>query len=381
MSKDQRILFLVDADISTGSGKSVAELIRLMKDNSFCEPLVLTLEKNGVNTFCDSLNVANYSVKFGRTCSVAKNYVGHLASFLKRPISNYVAYRFLKKQQLLRELDAVYTNTSTIDFGAYLYKKLHIPHIWQIREFLVFNRDIPPIICNLPRYISKNSSRVITVSKKINDYCVLCSGKKEKFITIYDGVFGGGGERCFQEHSPIKIICVGEISKLKGQDVLLSAFIGLPEYIRKEFTLDFIGGGDQRLIEGMKEKSSACGISQYVSFKGFSDQIQKLLANYDVGIQPSHSEGFSRVIVEYMLAGLCVVATEGNAEAIENGVNGLLYNSTSQDALRDILVQLYEKKSLIREYGCAAQKDALDKYCIEKNFSKICDVFEKCCRK
>lgn len=381
MPKFRKILFLVDADISTGSGKSVTELVQLMKANSFCNPVVLTLQNNGVNVFCDSLEIENYSIEFGRTCSIAKSYLGHLMSCIRRPFVNRTALRFLKGKNLLDELDAVCSNTSTIDFGAYLYKILHIPHIWQIREFLVFNRDIPPIIGNLPGYISKNSSKVITVSKKIRDYCVdRCEGN-EKFITIYDGVSGIIKEKKYWNNSSIRLLCVGEISKLKGQDVLVSAFLDLPENIRKEFTLDFVGGGNQSLIEELKEKICAHGASQYVSFKGFSNQIRELLPNYDVGVQPSHSEGFSRVIVEYMLAGLCVVATEGNAESIKSGENGFLYNSSDQNALKNILIQLYEKKSLIKEYGCKARVDAMENYCIEKNYSKICDVFESCLKK
>jgi glycosyltransferase involved in cell wall biosynthesis len=66
------------------------------------------------------------------------------------------------------------------------------------------------------------------------------------------------------------------------------------------------------------------------------------LATAHIGVNCSDSEGSSNAVLEYMLAGCAVVATDvgGNAELIESGRTGLLVPPDDAPALADGLRRL-----------------------------------------
>jgi glycosyltransferase involved in cell wall biosynthesis len=67
----------------------------------------------------------------------------------------------------------------------------------------------------------------------------------------------------------------------------------------------------------------------------------------------SQSEGFSNAILEYMAAGLPVVATDvgGNAEAIEDGVTGCLVRDRTAEAFARPIVELLRDRARAEEMG------------------------------
>ena len=163
----KKILYIIEADLTTGSGKCALELIQLLANKSDFKPVVITQYKNSLNTACDKLSIENYHTHYARTCSLGMGRLGWLIAFFCRPFLNFFSYKRLKKQLDFKSISIIHSNSSSIDFGAYLHRKLQIPHIWHIREFLVFNHIWPAIVSKLPNYIVENSSCVITVSKQL----------------------------------------------------------------------------------------------------------------------------------------------------------------------------------------------------------------------
>ena len=75
------------------------------------------------------------------------------------------------------------------------------------------------------------------------------------------------------------------------------------------------GGGDD--ARALQNSIDALGLSHRVSFTGEVPNmgIEELYACADLFIQPSHAEGFPRVLVEAMVAGLPVVTTNAGGSA------------------------------------------------------------------
>ena len=80
-----------------------------------------------------------------------------------------------------------------------------------------------------------------------------------------------------------------------------------------------------------------------------------------------------------MLAGLCVIGNKDTSiqELIEDGKNGLLYKDYDLQSLADKISFCFFNRMEMNSIGLLAQKNALDNYCIEKNFYKIVDMYNQ----
>lgn len=382
INMQKKVLYIVEADLTSGSGKCALELIQELKETNDFEPIVITQYQSSLNNECDSISVKNYAVHYARTCSFGMGFIGWFVAFLCRPFLNFYSYKKLAKKIDFKSIDLIHSNSSTIDFGAYLYKKLHIPHMWHVRDFLVFDRLQKPIIYNLPNYIVQNSSQIITVSNQLNAF-LKSKTQCRNIKTIYDGVYRLNVDRIghpqFSDSNKLHLVCVGNYSRIKGQDTLLDAIALLPAQVQKNIFIDFYGADTDGFLQELKTIACKNSIDHVVSFKGFCNSVFDILPNYEIGVQPSHTEGFSRVTVEYMLSGLCVVGNGDTAiqELIENGKTGLLYKDFDIQALADKIAYCFYSRHEIAQMGKNAQKVALEKYCIEKNILNIVDEYKK----
>jgi glycosyltransferase involved in cell wall biosynthesis len=375
------LLYIIEADLSSGSGKCAIEFLKLLISHTKIKPIVVTQYKNSLNEECTKLNIENYAVHYARTCSLGMGYLGWLIAFLARPFLNFISYKKLKSIIIFNKIDLIHSNNSTIDFGAYLFRKTKIPHIWHIREFLVFERTLFPIVWNLPKYIEKYSSAIITVSKSLKEFIIKGGVKEEHVFAIYDGVSAEGFKQIDFNKSPqkLKMICLGNYDTIKGQDVVIEAVSMLSKQDLSQISIDFFGADNSNYKSFLIAKCKANHLENIINFYDYASNIPELLTKYDIGLQPSHTEGFSRVTVEYMLAGLSVIATRetSDKEPIYNNQNGLLYYSLRPDQLAQAISFCLDNQDKIKEMGLAAQKDALENYCIENNFQKIVNVYNQ----
>lgn len=105
-------------------------------------------------------------------------------------------------------------------------------------------------------------------------------------------------------------------------------------------------------------------LSKRIRFLGYRSDIPRLLAAADIYTLPSHREGMPRSIIEAMMAGLPVVATNirGSREEIVEGVTGFLTPVGDADALASALRQLVGDSALRRRFGEAGRIRAIDLY-------------------
>jgi glycosyltransferase involved in cell wall biosynthesis len=106
------------------------------------------------------------------------------------------------------------------------------------------------------------------------------------------------------------------------------------------FTLDIVGDGPMGDI--VRALSHELGLDDVVRFHGMQDDVRPWLADSDLFVLPSLSEGISITLLEAMGAGLPVVATDvgGNREVVRDGESGLLVPVTDPAALADAMLAL-----------------------------------------
>lgn len=101
-----------------------------------------------------------------------------------------------------------------------------------------------------------------------------------------------------------------------------------------------------------------------IRFLGYRQDVPALLAAADVFTLPSHREGMPRSIIEAMMSGLPVVATDirGAREEVVEGETGFLVPVRNPPALAAALARLAGDPALRRRMGEAGRARALDLY-------------------
>ena len=374
-------LYLIEGGLTSGACKCAIELINRLKGTNF-RPIIITQHKNDFNDYCDTNGIENYHLHYARICSLSQNRTGWLIAFFMRPILNFIAFKRLCKKINIKEICFVHSNGGSIDFGAYLYKKKGIPHFWHIRDFFLFNNTLPPLIKNLAFYMEQNATSVITVSNALRNVLIDAGCSPNKVQTIYDGIEIKPEEKKelkFETRKKLNVACVGQICNLKGQETLIEAICQMTKIERNFFQFDFFGEIIPEFKDIFLSKIKKYGIEKDIRLNGFSNNILKDLRKYDIGVQPSHSEGFSRVTAEYMAAGLCVIAAEEGAipELIQHNQNGLLYKDFTPIELKNLLIYCYQNQPQMHILAEKAQKDFFNKYEIRINFDMIVDLYNQ----
>jgi glycosyltransferase involved in cell wall biosynthesis len=109
------------------------------------------------------------------------------------------------------------------------------------------------------------------------------------------------------------VVCVGRLSRQKGQDLLLAAWPAVAAEV-PDARLALVGGGPD---EGDLRAVAPAG----VSFVGVSAEVPSWLAAADVIALPSRWEGMSLSMLEAMAAGRSIVSADvpGAREALGAG--------------------------------------------------------------
>jgi glycosyltransferase involved in cell wall biosynthesis len=139
----------------------------------------------------------------------------------------------------------------------------------------------------------------------------------------------------------IRCITVGRMVEEKGYDVLIDAFsliVGRASGI----TLRFVGDGSLGAV--LREKVRAAGLAPHVSFEGFVNQPERLLASADLFVLSSVSEGLPVVVLEAMAAGLPVISTRvgGVPEVLPPEAGWLCEPGSAQSLASAILAAVHE---------------------------------------
>lgn len=159
-----------------------------------------------------------------------------------------------------------------------------------------------------------------------------------------------------------RFACVGRLeSYQKGQDILFEALSG-KVWQNRNWRLSLAGEGVH--LEYLQKLAAHYGIADKIDFLGHITHIRQIWATHHLLILPSRYEGMPLALVEAMLCGRSAVVSDvaGNAEWIEDGVNGFIAEAASAKSLAKALERAWEKRFDWRKYGESARRTALEKY-------------------
>lgn len=152
----------------------------------------------------------------------------------------------------------------------------------------------------------------------------------------------------------------------KGHADLLAA-LGLAQASLPPDWRLLIVGRDDGLGASLRSQAQSLGMAEHILWLGERRDVPDLLRLADIGLNVSHEEGFSNAVIEGLAAGLPMLVTDvgGNAEAVPDGVAGLVVPSKSPEALARALVRLASEPALRTTMGETARARAASLYGLE----------------
>jgi glycosyltransferase involved in cell wall biosynthesis len=179
--------------------------------------------------------------------------------------------------------------------------------------------------------------------------------------TIHHGIPDVQLEPVSRPASAFVVGSIGRLDHQKGLDVLVDALPTLDEA-----TVLLVGDGPER--GSLLARAQAIGAASRLTITGWRDDARNFLTAFDVFALPSRFEGFPQAVVEAMLAGLPVVATDVGSvsDAIVDGETGLLVRPDDPAALADALLRLRDDPELRARLGRHARDRALERFSLAR---------------
>lgn len=303
-----------------------------------------------------------------------KTYVVSQKGFLGIPmILSYFKILFREKIGLVH----LNTLTSYYKYPGLAAKFSGRKVTWFVRENPEEKRCV-----RLKKYLNFIASKIVTVSNDTAGHMPYAD--QSKLMTIYNGIDTDEfapverGEALYADlelKAEYKYIAtVASLEERKGVLDLIEAFhkihLRFPEY-----RLLIVGEDRSKKHEYLKKMNSLIRVHKLndkVILYGRSSRIREIMAVSTLFVLPSYWEGMSRVLLEAMACGKPCIASRagGNPEQVEEGINGMVYESGNADELADKLYAMLTSGKL-EEMGFASRQLAEEKFHIHVTTQKI----------
>lgn len=377
-----KVLVVAHTTDLSGANKSLLGIIEQL--SSKVEFVVVVNNKDG--EFIEKLRKLNIRVVYKKYSWI---YAKPRINFFKRIIRfnidfiKYYIFRHISKNTLREfsqeRFDLIYTNTSTVDFGAIISEKLKIPHIWHIREFGEEDFGFKCIVSNRYRKkILKNSKFIILISNALKEKYINYMGSDvDNLRVIYNGLnvenlYSPIRERRFDNE--INLLIAGQVCEAKGQNQAIDAVGKLRE---KGFPINLYIAGtvdEEYLNRSLNNYSD----TKWIKVLGLVNDIKELRNKVDIELVCSRNEAFGRVTLEAMLHGIPVVGSNvgGTLELINDRNTGMIYKYEDIDDLSEKIEILIKDRKLYELIINNAVEFA-SKFTIEKTANEVFKRFNE----
>jgi len=390
MNSDMRkikVVYIADMGIEGGATKSMIELVSNLKENFNIYPIVLTSKKCILNDLLNMYEIENFAIghsafMHGAPDSWWKKPIKWVLYGIYYVISYHSSYKKAMNVIDWSTVDLIHTNVARDDIGMRISKKFEIPNMCHIREFAELDFNCWSYRPKYIRYLSNNVDKFIAISETVKNYWVSKGLPSDKISVIYNGVDSKKIKKADRINwtidKTIKLVIVGGVIPNKGQWQAIEALQYLPNEILPYVQLDIIGkvstSYKKKLISQIKNPR----VIEQINFLGAKDNVYDCLRDYHIGLMCSKAEAFGRVTVEYMNAGLAVIATNtgANSELIKNGVNGLIYPYNDTLALAELIQNLYNNRKMLIKISSAGEEFAGKFFTKEVNAENIYSTYK-----
>jgi glycosyltransferase involved in cell wall biosynthesis len=223
-----------------------------------------------------------------------------------------------------------------------------------------------PLARAFERFLHRRMGMILGNSQRVIDQLYADEGvPKDKLELVYNGLdISEVNDKCaprelrvalhIQEEAVVMTV-VANLIPYKGHADLLQALARVKERLPDHWALLCVGM-DNGILVPLEKLAEELGLSEHIHWLGSRSDVAEILAASDIGVLCSHEEGFSNAILEYMAAGLPVIATDvgGNAEAVVDSETGWIVPAHDVLKLSERVVSLVGNAEIRKRFGEAA---------------------------
>lgn len=318
-------------------------------------------------------NLADYFVQQGNRVTLVTQYQREdeypLNPKVKRILSQITEAEmgrnrisnFIRRFQKLRNIwktekpDAILVFIGKNNFMALLTAwGLHIPVVVSVRADP--NQEYPNRWMRfMARHLFKKAAGVILQTRACMEF--FPKAVQRKSVILHNPVNEVFFENPYEGEREHTIVTVGRIDENKNQALLLRAF-ALIAADYPDYQIILYGKGDQE--ENLKQLADNLEIADRVIFAGNVSDVAGKIKKAGVFVLTSNTEGMPNALIEAMVLGLPVIATDcpcgGPRDLIEDGVNGILTPVGDVDKMKENLQHILNDLQNALHMGQTARK-------------------------
>ncbi|MCH7412393.1 glycosyltransferase [Belliella sp. R4-6] len=234
--------------------------------------------------------------------------------------------------------------------------------LWKFKFFWSLDRmtaGIPKLYISNSRYIAESHVRTLGVPLS-------------KSIVVYRGRAVPMQVWESRQGDVFRFISYGRLLQVKGFGELIEAFGKVNEKYPKS-SLVIYGEGNQR--SELEKLIEQLGLKDKVSLPGVISNVTEKLFDADCFVFPSWYEGFSGALVEAMMSGIPIIASDipMNLEAVKADQSALVYPVKDVGVLAAKMMEAIAEPDKMKKLGQLAREEATQSF----EISKIAQEYEK----
>jgi len=358
-----RICYVIGQLSRGGAQRQLYELVQGINRKRF-EPVIVNLSEGGF--WSSELRKLNVKViEFPKKCHKMAKLV-NLFRLLNK-FKPHIVHTYLFPANFYGRLAAAFAMVPVV-----IASERNLTEIG--RDKTNFQMAIDKFLCAFSDAIVCNSHKAADVL--INRYYF----NPKKVLVIYNGIDISqySEKKSTSKVAPIVIGTVGRLSHQKNQRLFLEVAKIISESFDKLVTR-FILVGEGPLRKELEQYAKDLGIEKHVEFAGEKSNVMEILQDMDVFVLTSFYEGMCNALMEAMLAGIPVVATNvgGNGELIQDGISGFLCPSNDALSIAEKVIVLLRDKDTAKQMGACGRALILNSFTADKMIKETEGIYNR----
>jgi glycosyltransferase involved in cell wall biosynthesis len=193
---------------------------------------------------------------------------------------------------------------------------------------------------------------------------------------IYAGVESASHPAAMALTGPLKLGVLGRLIPLKNVESVVHATARLAS-MGVEVQTEIAGSGPSD--SALRDLIASLGVADRVRILGWREDVNKLLASWDLLVIPSLEEGFPLSALEAMAVARPVVASRvgGLSELVVDGVTGRLVPPGDTDALVRSIAELASDRQRLARMGDEGWKRVRTHFSVELMARRIAELYDR----
>ena len=383
-------------------GGAERQVVRCLENKNFLKSLAVwnTEVNTPENSFIEDVNnlgieIFDYSKNNTRTSPVMMNKITHLLQLIpdsppmnpgiSQKIENLINLILKQKPTTLH----LWQDTTNI-LGAIAGLLCGVPKI------VMSARSLPPF--NLPnstfpnkgpnyyynnRFVRMNyldvleDERVFLCHNSINGlekYVEWLGGYDEKMLLLRNGFDLNKFKHQHVKKTDVKQFNIGVVFRfvdVKQPFLWLDTAKMVLETAGKHVHFTMVGDGP--LLDESIQYAEKIGVSDFVDFKGYREDVVELLATFDLFLLTSLIEGLPNVLIEAQAMGVPVISTDagGAKETFVHNKSGYLVKNGTAENLCDNIMKIISDKEFQENASSIAKQHVYENFSLEVMHSHL----------